>query len=341
VADEKTIAVNIGRVRTFIHRITLYQQYATPIKAYVSYRKLVDLLKITSKLRELHGSGDEKSIYFTKALDHKFMGCKIKILAAPNTKIKYPKAPWWKLIITYPTNELLFYLAESIPNLIAGKAEFAIDYYCMSSKEVASLFYILRKYIYVPKGQWTAHKGGKIKGLNDLVGNLTRQKNAAYQILASNWSVILTIYERGPDKLRRNIKNHIFWRHEDTDRVRLEFKFRRDRGHNRTYKIESIWDLLDGNAFTRVLRRAYNPIVFFGNSELPRPWEYYPKRGDQVCGDSIQLAFNKYKAEGINVSRHITEAVQLKKLTSLTLRSIEAADRAHNLENITGKPIDF
>jgi hypothetical protein len=181
------------------------------------------------------------------------------------------------LIATNISNfPMLSFLYKGLPELKITRLEYAIDLFCRSPEAVADLFYLLRRYLYARNAKGTSMEGGKFYGWKD-----SRETNAVYYIrmgkkigkhkkLRSGKHI--KIYERGDDTTK--IRGSDEWRHEDVNRVRIEFKLQRA-AIAKKYGLSTLANLLTGPKFSEIASKFVQFKNFKSSRKLPQDWDDY------------------------------------------------------------------
>jgi hypothetical protein len=258
----------------------------------------------------------------------------------------YVQLPEGKLTIAYRPYEGMFrpscviFTSHSSPALFSrlnqpnialkvSSIEYAIDIFCNNSEAVSDLFYLMRRYIYVPYSKETSMDGGEFNGFLE-----PRDTNAVYYIKFSGGR-FFKAYERGPDGLaERNDDGKPVWRHSETDRVRLESTFRRRGGLITKRGIGTLQLLLLNPHFESMIfpeKPKFHGIQFKNFSEhnkLPQDHDDYNTKDDDGYIESFMLEYFRAKELDIeNLSRYMVDNARLEVLKHAIQLSVREFDR--------------
>ena len=222
------------------------------------------------------------------------------------------------------TYDHLSNIYKRLPKLNITRLEYAIDLYCKTPEAVNDLFYLVRRYLYRRNAQGTMMKGEKYYGWK-----ANRKINALYFItMGKSSGKHIKVYERGDDaKKTPGSFGHPTWRHEDVDRVRIEFKLRRTAIAEK-YGLSSLKDLLIDPKFADIASEYVQFKNFKFHRELSQDWEDYPAEDERGNPESFMQEVLQAKSSGIkNVNQYI---IDNQRMMVLKKRIIEAAENFDN-----------
>lgn len=226
-------------------------------------------------------------------------------------------------IITTPdsTYEMLRFLYRGLPKLKIYSLEYTIDFYCKNPEAVADLFYLVRRDLYRRNAKRTSMEGGEFYGWRDWLKNM-RKTNAVYYIWVGKKSgKHIKVYERGDDSMK--LPGRQGWRHEDVDRVRIEFKLRRA-AITKKYGLSTLKDLLINPKFADIAREYVQFKNFKSSRKLSQVWEYYLSKDEQGNQESfMQEVLSAKDIDLKNISQYIEDN---KGMAGLKNRIIKAAE---------------
>ena len=240
------------------------------------------------------------------------------------------------------TPEFLSNLCQSLPDLNIMSLEYAIDFYCCNQIAVSGLFYLLRRYLYIHHARRTSMTGGESTGYDG--DNVTRRSNSVYKIhykeKKSRGGGIISgkyvkIYERGEDNLKQYLPNgKKGWKHEDTNRVRLEVTISRKNRTLANNGIATLRDLLDGPKFQEIIfpksipgakgldQFQFRNFISRKPNILPKDHQAYLTEDRQ---GNIECFMNEYLAGKYLVTNIGRETENSKALEGLKSKMIEAS----------------
>lgn len=247
----------VSTVKVFIHRIKFF-----------SYYKIKEIENIFGKLFYSY-KFDSKMENYLMHVYKQLKNGKLTIYFYPREGY-FPKAYF---VSNSASHKLVFELYQLMPELKLSQIEYTIDFYCKENKNIAKLFYFLRKNIYFPYAKETyTNKGGRFAGIE-----LNRSTNALFQVDPNSTSRYIKIYERGKDKDKQGKS----WPHKNCDRVRLEFVYKRRKLKARG--LNTLSNLFQNPMFSQLIGqhpklKTINEIrfrKFKSNSKFPQYWEDY------------------------------------------------------------------
>ena len=223
-------------IRAFIHRVT----FSSEALGYLDLKTMFD--KIAVKKADYVG---RKFKYKKTAIIHFSDGVEMNVLYSPHKvympysimSLSHPTANLMK-VINKKVSELNSIIKESTGFDAQGKeiklssVEFTIDFYCRNSTVVGDLYYLLRRYSFVPYCKGVRMLGGEFTGFVES-GDYSeaREMNSVTQYRYSEkefgiFNKVVKIYERGQDCDNRGKDE--WWAHNKCDRVRYEVTARRE-----------------------------------------------------------------------------------------------------------------
>lgn len=224
------------------------------------------------------------------------------------------------------TYDMLHYLRKSLPNLKIYSLEYAIDHYCKNPEAVADIFYLLRRYLYRRNAKLTSMVGGKFFGWQDWLKDL-RESNAVYYIqMGKKSGKHIKVYERGPDS--KKLSGTKEWRHEDVDRVRIEFKLKR-LAITKKYGLSTLKQLLMAPKFADIASEYVQFKNFKFSSELPQDWDDYLSEDGQGNLESFmqEVLSAKDKDKVKNVIQYVEDNQRMQVLKKRIIEAAEAFDK--------------
>jgi hypothetical protein len=220
-----------------------------------------------------------------------------------------PYLPWCVMKFSYPTKDFLIKMNNLFPGMVVSSIEYANDIFCKTTKEVRSLYYAMRQYLYFPYKrnaiELTPHS--LTVGSKKLVNNVWRYNNK------------MKLYERGADDL----KNGDHWKIQDVDRIRMEF-------------IATVYYL--DNPRIKYLPIRYLPKFIQNSPQFERMMErkfifkrfkqekYYEKIN--CVGNSFQERYLYYKSRIKNISQYTEEVEKWNPLKRIMIKAMKKFD--HN-----------
>ena len=242
----------------------------------------------------------------------------------PNCSIAvYPQ----KDILVHTYKDFLKDLNLKLPGLKVSLIEYTIDLFCNDYKEASSLFWFIRRCLYIPHQRTvqTFDNTKKDKNRNVI------QMNSVYKI-GRNY----TVYERGPDSKKEDAgkaKNK-GWRIENVDRVRMEYKAKRTVLKKKG--INLLPDLLENPRFMHMNKDWWKLRQFKRTKQLPRMWQDYSEQDKYGFAGTFQLEHMRAKDKVDNVAQYRKNIPEIsffeKKLDKVMLLFDDMWDgRAHTL----------
>jgi len=216
-------------------------------------------------------------------------------------------------------------LMRALPQpLQVSEVEYAVDIYCYSPREVASLFYELIHCLWVPYKSSVGMVGEDMAQYGKNV-----RANHVFHAKAEDSKV--KIYERGPDNRRK--KGEKGWELERCDRVRIEQTAKRSK--LLYHGIDTLYDLIENPKFLELNEKIFNFKKFEGSKKLPKPWEAYrskDKYGNQVGAIQAEyLHFKKLQPDDTgyvaNVSQYLNDVPEFEKLKAILIDKLREFDR--------------
>ena len=209
---------------------------------------------------------------------------------------------------------------KRLPKLKITRLEYAIDLFCRSPEAVADVLYLIRRYLYAPNAWKTSMSGGKFLGYKEY----GRVINAVYFIwMGKSSGKHIKVYERGDDKKKiRSIRGHPKWRHEDVNRVRIEFKLKRT-AIVKKYGLSTLKDLIINPKFGIIAKDYVQFNNFKFSSKLPQDYDDYLSEDKQGNPESFMQEVLSAKDRDIkNIMQYVEDN---KRMQTLKNRIIEAA----------------
>lgn len=243
---------------------------------------------------------------------------KVEIFTEPITN-----RPFCLFATNISTYAMLSNLYRGLPELKITRLEYAIDLFCRSPEAVAELFYLLRRYLYARNAKGTSMDGGRFDGWKG-----SRETNAVYYIRMGKKNLKpkksrsgkhIKIYERGDDSTKIHGRDE--WRHEDVNRVRIEFKLQRA-AIAKKYGLSSTKDLLAGPKFSEIASKFVQFKNFQSSRQLPQDWDDY--RSEDENGN--QESFMQEVLSGDKILKNIVQYIEDNmRMEALKKRIVDAA----------------
>ncbi|MCX5835022.1 MAG: hypothetical protein NTV99_11045 [Deltaproteobacteria bacterium] len=186
--------------------------------------------------------------------------------------------------------DFLRQIGVSLGDWRVSSVDYTIDLYCYGPREAKNLFWILRRYLYIPYQRKARTYGENMAAW----GDKTRM-STAYR--ASG----VKIYERGPDN--KKTKGH--WSSDDLDRVRLEYTARRPILLKND--ISTVRDLIEHPRFYDINNDRYKFRCFVQSDKLPHHWEDYTIEDENGNVGCFQLELNHYRKEIKNIAQYVAD----------------------------------
>ena len=221
------------------------------------------------------------------------------------------------------TYDHLLNIYNRLPKLKITRLEYAIDLFCRDRDAVSDLLWLMGRYLYTPNAVRTSRDGDKFCGYQDR----DRAKNAVYYIWMHKYSgKHIKVYERGPDSKR--IPGTPKWRHQDVDRVRIEFKLRRT-AITKKYGLSTLKQLLLDPKFADIAREYVQFKNFKFSDKLVQDWEDYISEDDEGNQESfVQEALAaKDNANLKNILQYIEDNQRMQALKKRILKAAIAFDK--------------
>jgi len=287
---KESILEGITKIEARLHRIILFGDY--------SYEHLEKKL---GKLKEDEAFDRKRMPRYHGSALRWFEKNKLTIF---HTRIK--NAPECRIEFNFSSPEWLMLLCEKLPKLKISSIEYAVDIFCGNPHQVADLFYLLLHYMYFTyKTVKVQHFGGSFYGYDEK--EYQRGENAGFRFgeIENNH---VKIYERGDDENRQKNgkeKTPRPWYHDDVDRVRVEFTFRRK------YLLKNgpdeLKDLKVHPEFEHRICRMFQFKVFKRPGKLPEEIEenywYKDEKGKKVSREIIQEVYIHANKSGMKNPR--------------------------------------
>lgn len=186
-------------------------------------------------------------------------------------------------------------IAQSLPDMNLSMVEYAVDIYCQHNIGASLLFWILKRYVYVPyEGKSMLYGGQEVDG--------------------SNMSFVCRIgpvkfYQRGEDEDKIEIPdtNKRGWHEEKLNRVRIEYTAE---GNILQQKgLNTLEDLLKAPKFQEIFSKKVKFKKFLDAAgRFPHYWEGYSAEDLQGNSGAFHDEYVKtYKAGVKNLSQYIED----------------------------------
>jgi hypothetical protein len=180
-----------------------------------------------------------------------------------------------------------------IPNFNVVSAEYTIDLFCNCPKDVEKLFFVIRRYLYIPHHPSKKHT--MIIGCEGYVDWFKKRKENAVYRVGKHWKV----YERGPDGLRQwdTKRKSPYWYFKDLDRVRIEFTAKNY--YLRKFKIKHLSEFVKNPRFKEILGPRFSFKKFKQTQGLPGEFDQYTAMDMYGNKDSYMEEYRRAKKLGI------------------------------------------
>jgi hypothetical protein len=223
------------------------------------------------------------------------------------------------------TFDHLYNVYNRLPKLKITRLEYAIDLYCKTPAAASDLFYLLRRYLYVPRAVRTSMRGGKFYGWRDWLKDLRKQNAVYFIIMKKHSGKHIKVYERGND--RPFASSQTGWPHDKVNRVRIEFKLMR-KAISEKYELDTLKDLLIDPKFTDIALEYIHFMNFQFLPKLPQDWEDYvseDRKGNQES--FVQEVLSAQKSVLKNITQYIEENQRMKALKDKIMEAAGKFDR--------------
>ena len=268
---------------------------------------------------------NKKNSKYNLRYEGKFCGKNVKLLA-------FSKIPWmppYRIIIA-DTNvdifqELYHIFGESIK---ISKVEYKLDFYCKDNIYAGIVYANLLRYIHFKNKKETSIAGGNFIGLD-----VERHENCVFHV----WNdkefkrTYITIYERGPDHLKKwnPFKKKHYWDHKDVDRVRFEYKVGRKKD-SKSVNLRSLGAFLKDPGFYQVMMPLMNFKIFKEHNALPGPYaDHYMAEDEDGHSEIFQQEYLAAKNKrGLSPSTYIQKPEGMEWLLNMVGDALLKAERA-------------
>lgn len=225
--------------------------------------------------------------------------------------------------------ELFFRLVNALSTMTVSSVEYAIDFFCKNQQAVSNLFYLIRRYLFIPRCKDAFLMGGEFEGFCE-----PRDTNAVYKFKFLGAKHV-KIYERGDDRKKRiDNDGQPYWLHNDVDRVRLEFTFRSKGGRLRKIGIGKLSSLMLNPHFESMMfpeDPQFDEIQFknfMPHSKLPQDHDDYDTRDENGNIESFQVEYFNARSIGIdNLSRYIEDSPKLDPFKNKIRKALREFDK--------------
>jgi len=234
---------------------------------------------------------------------------------------------------SYPTKEFLAWLCKLLPGLNVSWVEYALDIYCCDPLEVESLFWVLRRYLYVPYQKSTRQygglyfKAGERGKIRRIPSDMQEAEDGEEHKQSEEGAVFrvgpMKLYKRGPDKQ----KHRNSWFFEQVDRVRLELT---STGYYlQKHKLQSLKDFIPHPRFKPMCENLINFKRFRERCKgLPKEWEAYSAEDrDGNPGSFQQEYIQARQKKGKNLTNRIEDAKGFEEFKSMLISAMDGFDR--------------
>ena len=278
-------------MRRGIEEIEFGTHRATFTLNYYEFDKLMDIFNVKKS-----GQKNKKSIKYDIRYQGKFRGRNVIVFAFR----KFRELPAFMVKIDDTDYDILSDIYRIFGDTISlSQIEYKLDFKCKDNIYAGILFANFLRYLYFKKKLETSIAGGNFVGLD-----VERDENCVFHV----WNdenfkrTYLTIYERGPDHLKKwdPGKKKNYWDHKDVDRVRFEYKVGK-RKDKKAVNLHSLKEFLKDPGFYRVMMPLLNFRVFTRHTFMSEPYEDNFTAEDQD-GHS-EIFQQEYLAEKERVAR--------------------------------------
>lgn len=239
---------------------------------------------------------NKKGSNYHKRFKGKFRGQNVTMLAFR----KFPELPAYMVHIDDTDYDIIKDIDRILgENASLSQIEYKLDFKCKDNIYAGIVFANFLRHLYFKRKKETSIAGGNFIGLD-----VERHENCVFHI----WNdeefkrTYLTIYERGPDHLKKwdPFKKKHYWFHEDVDRVRFEYKVEK-RKDKKAVNLYSLKEFLKDPGFYRVMMPLINFRVFTSHSVISDPYEDNFTVEDQ--DGHPEIFQQEYLAENAGASR--------------------------------------
>ena len=298
---KKSIVPSISKIMIRIHHVRLSGHYYL----WSDLKDKIGKLKVDDEY-----CSDKRMPNYAKQAFGKFRKRKLTVFLNP---IK-GYLPQCIIEMSYPYEILLSKLWSKLPLLRVSFAEYTIDLFFKSPKDVKKYFKLLYRYIYFP------YQKELLLHLDKKLSDKTRDINA--------WASTekMKFYERGPDNKQRRERH---WSVDDIDRIRIEFRAEwEDLDRKGLVSLELFsknpkFELMLKNKF------AFKRFKKTANNNLPGEYENYSakdRKGHSGAFQNQYLYFKGLKSTS-NISRATENVPGLKPLYDQIISKIKRRDK--------------
>lgn len=322
MSDLKKLAMNgITRIQAKIHRMRI-KKCSVGTKQWPNHDyALLAALEREGIIKRLFIKNNKD----TKAMPYKSIA-RWTLGGKPITTHLIPNFPYKPHQISstdfkYPTPGFLSEISKYLLNACVVSVEYTVDIFCKAPEDVERLFYILRRYMYVPHSKRTL-----IIGSGRHVQWGKRTENAVYR-LTSNFKM----YERGKDKLKK--RGH--WNYSDIDRVRIEFTAKSH--HLKVLNIKHLDDFRQSPKFSEMILNRFHFMKFRPLADLPTEYDPYDAYDKDNNADSFQELYLRERIRISNAYQYMKEDYLLTKMKQKITSACKKAEKkwikkAHKLD---------
>jgi hypothetical protein len=260
-----------------------------------------DYNQIEEKIGALNVVDTEDKLFKTIAFG-KFEGVKLRISVFPRNHELFKNM----ISFNFKSYNHLFKLKKLFPGLMPSKVEYTLDLKCHNPISTRNLFYLLKRYAYIPKKSLTQLLYSDLANCTYYIGKkkkkpfLSDPDSEKDEILRGDFQ--FKIYERGKKPIKPKKKKG--WRRNSLDTVRIEYTARYSDLNKKGF--EFIHNLLEDCKFHETMMNSFRLRNFIESSkQLPKEWIDYRAKDEDGFINSFQEEYNQSKVK--NTYQYIAE----------------------------------